>query len=98
MPKSGEPLRIGSSELFAVLAICKRLEDAAQREVIASLSTHALADIVVVDYASRHPHRFSNDLEIERRLTGFLARDYTRFEGIEATDLMEARERRRAQG
>lgn len=98
IPKSGEPLELGSGELFAVLAICKRLEDAAEREVVGALSDEALADIVVADYASSQPHRMANDHAIERRLYGFLARRYKNFATVDASDLLDARKRRLAQG
>jgi hypothetical protein len=88
--RSGEDLELGSGELFATLAICKRLEDAAEREVISTLSAPSLADIVVHDYAAEFPQRMADVTRIERRLDGFRHRRYPGLSQVDPQDLMDA--------
>ena len=87
---SGQELVLGSGELFATLAICKRLEDAAERELIRILSVGALADIVAQDYASRFPHRLADKSRLTRRLEGFRKREYPSLRKVEKEDLSRA--------
>lgn len=58
--RSGEALLLGSGELYATLAVCKRLEDAAEREVLRTLTRNTLADLVVQDYAADFPPRIAD--------------------------------------
>jgi hypothetical protein len=88
--RSGEDLALGSGELFATLAVCKRLEDAAEQEVIRTLTIPALADIVVHDYAAEFPQRIADTNRIERRLVGFRKRRYPILNQVDPQDLMDA--------
>jgi hypothetical protein len=88
--RSGEALVLGSGELFATLAVCKRLEDAAEREVVRTLTRHTLADLVVHDYAAAFPQRIADVTKIERRLKGFRERQYPQLSQLDVTDLMDA--------
>lgn len=87
---SGQELVLGSGELFAALAICKRLEDAAERELMRTLSVEALADIVAQDYASRFPHRLTDKGRLTRRLEGFRKREYPSLQKVEEEGLSRA--------
>ena len=89
-----ESLQLGSRELFATLALCKSLADAAEQRLLAWLPPSALADIVVADYQEQFPHRAADDARLARRLGGFCNREYQAF-GLSDSDLIAAADRMR---
>jgi hypothetical protein len=88
--RSRDELELGSGELFAVLAITKRLADAVQEALIDTLSPRMLADIVVADYRARYPDRFRQTDRGDGRILGFCRGQYPYLGSVSPDDLREA--------
>jgi hypothetical protein len=83
-------LDLGSGELFAVLAITKRLADVVQSVLIESLSAHTLAEIIVADYREQFPDRFIQAEKRDRRILGFCRGQYPHVGSVSPEDLRKA--------
>lgn len=73
---SREQLSLGSGELFAALAVSKRLVDGVEDVLAAAVEPEGLAEAIVLDYQSQFPDRFAERSRRLRRLAGFRRAEY----------------------
>lgn len=69
--KSREEMKLGAPELFATLAVSKRLTDSIEDVLYRAVEAEDLAELIVLDYQDQFPERFADRNKRSRRLAGF---------------------------